>query len=192
MSGGKWQPDDGTPSNVTDRNGEDREKVKRSPPVPDPPAKSQPNPKPPIKSEPPNPKLVGKPEPRILDWLPTTVRKTRPNFEIKTKVYFREIVEYSYCDYEVEGARYRVPDRKKSTLARKIASYNGMKSAQEIPAGKIIRLPRIYIVREGDNLTTISKRIYGDTRHVEEIFNANRDVVNDRNSVGIGWILILP
>ena len=190
--GGNRGRDGESPSDVTQSPDESRKQVKRPAPESKQPDKPEPEAKPSTQPDPAEPKLTPETKPRRLDWLPAIVTKTRRDFEIKTRIFFKEIVEHSSKEYEVEGVRYAVPERKKAALTRKLAWYNGMKSALEIPAGKRIRLPRIYIVRKDDNLTKISRMIYGDDRHIDNIFNANRDVIDDRDDVSIGCILILP
>lgn len=52
--------------------------------------------------------------------------------------------------------------------------------------------PRSYVVKQGDSLYAISRKFYGDSAHIELIFNANRDVLPSRNSLKIGQTLRIP
>jgi nucleoid-associated protein YgaU len=49
-----------------------------------------------------------------------------------------------------------------------------------------------YIVKSGDNLSKISKEVYGDANAYMKIFEANRDVLNDPNRIMPGQTLKIP
>lgn len=49
-----------------------------------------------------------------------------------------------------------------------------------------------YVVRQGDSLYAISRKFYGDSAHIDLIFNANRDVLPGKNSLKIGQTLRIP
>jgi nucleoid-associated protein YgaU len=49
-----------------------------------------------------------------------------------------------------------------------------------------------YIVMKGDTLTRISRMHYGDDAHVELIYQANRDVIKDKNVLVPGTVLVIP
>tara|TARA_B100000963_G_scaffold231597_1_gene202174 strand:- start:8213 stop:8971 length:759 start_codon:yes stop_codon:yes gene_type:complete len=51
---------------------------------------------------------------------------------------------------------------------------------------------RTYEVRAGDSLYGISRKIYGDSSHIERIFQANRDVMSSKNSLRVGQTLRIP
>ena len=51
---------------------------------------------------------------------------------------------------------------------------------------------RTYVVRAGDSLYAISRKIYGDSSHIERIFQANRDVMSSKNSLRVGQTLRIP
>ncbi len=52
--------------------------------------------------------------------------------------------------------------------------------------------PRTYVVQEGDSLTRISLRSYGTRSRWREIFEANRDILDNENSLRPGQSLKLP
>jgi nucleoid-associated protein YgaU len=54
------------------------------------------------------------------------------------------------------------------------------------------RTLRIYIVEKGDNLSTISKKFYGNTNSWKRIFDANRDQIHDADLIQPGWKLRIP
>ena len=52
--------------------------------------------------------------------------------------------------------------------------------------------PATYIVQAGDNLWTISVRVYGDTEHMNDIFRENRDVLPSPEILTVGAEIKLP
>lgn len=50
----------------------------------------------------------------------------------------------------------------------------------------------IYVVREGDSLSGIAEKVYGDPFRYPEIFEANRDKLSSPNRVYIGQRLVIP
>jgi len=52
--------------------------------------------------------------------------------------------------------------------------------------------PRIYIVRDGDDLTSIAARLYGHPAAAAAIWEANRGVLRDPRILPIGAALVLP
>jgi nucleoid-associated protein YgaU len=51
---------------------------------------------------------------------------------------------------------------------------------------------RQYTVRAGDTLSKISQQFYGDANQYTKIFNANRNVLRDPNTISPGQQLIIP
>jgi len=49
-----------------------------------------------------------------------------------------------------------------------------------------------YTVQSGDSLSKIAKQFYGDANAYMDIFNANRDKLNDPNKISPGQQLIIP
>lgn len=54
------------------------------------------------------------------------------------------------------------------------------------------RLPQIHVVRDGDDLTRIAIRIYGNPAMADSILAANRDRLRDPAILPIGMRLVLP
>ena len=52
--------------------------------------------------------------------------------------------------------------------------------------------PRTYVVKKGDSLYAISRKLYGDSSHIERIFQANRQSLSSKNSLKLGQTLIIP
>jgi nucleoid-associated protein YgaU len=51
---------------------------------------------------------------------------------------------------------------------------------------------RRYTVKSGDTLSKISREFYGDANQFTKIFNANRDVLRDPNTITPGQELVIP
>lgn len=51
--------------------------------------------------------------------------------------------------------------------------------------------PEIYVVKRGDNLSKIAKKMYGDSSKWTVIYNLNRDQIRDPNRIEIGQRLII-
>ena len=51
---------------------------------------------------------------------------------------------------------------------------------------------KTYTVQSGDTLSEIAKRELGSANKYMEIFNANRDLLNDPNKIQPGQVLKIP
>ena len=60
-------------------------------------------------------------------------------------------------------------------------------AAEETPAA-----PQTYVVQDGDSLSGISEKIYGDAKHWTTIFEHNKDKISDPNVIHAGQELIIP
>ena len=52
--------------------------------------------------------------------------------------------------------------------------------------------PKTYTVAPGDSLYGISQKIFGTTRHVNRIYEANKDRIKDPNTLQVGINLRMP
>ncbi|MBU63532.1 MAG: hypothetical protein CMI26_13625 [Opitutae bacterium] len=53
-------------------------------------------------------------------------------------------------------------------------------------------IARTHIIQQGDSLYAISRKFYGDSAHIDLIYNANRDVLINKRSLKIGQKLRIP
>jgi len=51
---------------------------------------------------------------------------------------------------------------------------------------------RTYTVKAGDSLSRIARQIYGDMNRWREIFEANRDRIENPDLIQPGWTLRIP
>tara|TARA_B100001248_G_scaffold261847_1_gene254588 strand:+ start:1123 stop:1884 length:762 start_codon:yes stop_codon:yes gene_type:complete len=52
--------------------------------------------------------------------------------------------------------------------------------------------PKDYVVQKGDSLYAISRKFYGDSSHIDRIYQANQDVMRSKNSLRAGQTLKIP
>jgi nucleoid-associated protein YgaU len=55
-----------------------------------------------------------------------------------------------------------------------------------------VKTQRFYIVHKGDMLSTISQKYYGTTKKVDKIYEANKDVIKNKNVLKPGMKLVIP
>jgi len=60
------------------------------------------------------------------------------------------------------------------------------------PANAKPAIPASYVVRAGDSLYAISKKVYGNASYIDSIYLANRDTLKSKNSLKVGQTLRLP
>jgi len=51
---------------------------------------------------------------------------------------------------------------------------------------------QVYTVAAGDSLSKIAKQFYGNANEYMKIFEANRDKLNDPNTIKVGQQLVIP
>ena len=51
---------------------------------------------------------------------------------------------------------------------------------------------KTYTVAAGDSLSKIAKQFYGNTNQYMKIFEANKNVLNDPNTIKVGQELVIP
>ena|SRR5436190_2828844 len=51
---------------------------------------------------------------------------------------------------------------------------------------------KVYTVQSGDTLSGISSKVYNTSRHYQKIYEANKDVIDDPNTLQVGAKLVMP
>jgi nucleoid-associated protein YgaU len=64
------------------------------------------------------------------------------------------------------------------------------KAGEKDPAEK--EKARVYTVQRGDHLSDIAKKTLGTTKRALEIYQLNKDVMADEDSLTVGAVLKLP
>lgn len=60
------------------------------------------------------------------------------------------------------------------------------------PVPKKKEIPEFYVIKQGDNLTKISREIFGDIKYYKLILEANKDILSSETQVQIGQKLKIP
>jgi nucleoid-associated protein YgaU len=101
-----------------------------------------------------------------------------------------------------------------AAYATSIAKANPLASPASLKPGRVLRVPKdpknvqglpvrepgktpkgpttTYTVLQGDSLSTISQRLYGESKHAKFIYEANRATMKDEHSLRVGQKLIIP
>ena len=54
------------------------------------------------------------------------------------------------------------------------------------------KAPRTYTVQKGDSLYAISRKFYGDSSHIDRIYQANRSIMRSKDNLQVGQTLKIP
>ncbi len=104
------------------------------------------------------------------------IRGTAPSAEVKNRIWEQiKLIDANYadliCDLSVS--------QQQSTMTAGAAASGGQGQ-------------RHYTVRQGDTLSKISRVFYGDPNQYGKIFNANRNVLTDPDTISPGQELVIP
>ena len=75
---------------------------------------------------------------------------------------------------------------------RDVSNAEGDQSEIFLPVDKNQNILKIYTVKQGDNLSKISREVYGSANYYRQIFEANRDTMLTEASLKIGQELRIP
>ena len=109
------------------------------------------------------------------------VRGVAPSAEVKNKVWDQiKLIDATasdlVCDITVSQQQ---PQQGAATMRAGAAASGGQNQ-------------RHYTVKPGDTLSKISREFYGDPGQFTKIFNANRNILKDPNSISPGQDLVIP
>jgi nucleoid-associated protein YgaU/cytochrome c-type biogenesis protein CcmH/NrfG len=92
--------------------------------------------------------------------------------------------------------RMRRPEDLRPGLRLRIPSLEGQRKTEDSPLGSRIRpvqpIETIYVVKRRETLSSISKKLYGSTKHWRKIYEANRKKLRSPRSVYAGLKLTVP
>ena len=124
---------------------------------------------------------------------PLAERVGRLDAEIKSYQAENERLKRDQADLRVRLGLPQ-PSPEASVASKKSSSVNAQPAVPETAA--VTRVDpgpvRNYVVQKGDSLYAISRKFFGDSAHIELIFNSNRDVLPNRESLRIGQTLRIP
>jgi nucleoid-associated protein YgaU len=106
------------------------------------------------------------------------IRGVAPSADVKNKVWDQiKLIDSSHsdliCDISVSQQR----------------TQPAMSAGASVGGGQD---ERRYTVQSGDTLSKISRQFYGDASQYMKIFNANRGVLKDPNTISPGQELVIP
>ena len=118
-----------------------------------------------------------------MDGTKLLIRGVAPSADVKNRVWDQiKLIDAAYpdliCDLTVSQQR----------PATQGASAT-MTAGAAVGAGQN---QRHYTVKAGDTLSKISREFYGDPNQYTKIFNANRGVLRDPNTISPGQELVIP
>jgi LysM repeat protein len=107
------------------------------------------------------------------------IRGVAPSEDIKNKIWNQvKLIDASYadliCDLSVSQQQ-----GQPTTMTAGAAAGGGQNQ-------------RTYTVKPGDTLSKISRECYGDANQYTKIFNANRGILRDPNTIKPGQELVIP
>jgi len=111
------------------------------------------------------------------------VRGVAPSAEVKNKIWSQiKLIDASYADLICDI----------SVSQQQPATGQGsatMTAGASVSSGQN---QRNYTVKPGDTLSKISQQFYGNANQYTKIFNANRNVLRDPNTISPGQELVIP
>jgi nucleoid-associated protein YgaU len=105
------------------------------------------------------------------------IRGVAPSTEIKNKIWDQiKLIDASFSDLICD-------------LSVSQPSPATMSAGASVSGGQN---QRRYTVKPGDTLSKISREFYGDANQYTKIFNANRGILRDPNTISPGQELVIP
>ncbi len=106
------------------------------------------------------------------------IRGVAPSADAKNRIWDQiKLIDASYSDLNCDIS---APQQAPAATMTAGASVSGGQNQ------------RRYTVKSGDTLSKISREFYGDANQFTKIFNANRDVLRDPNTITPGQELVIP
>ena len=146
-----------------------------------------------------------------LDIAPAPVAPTEPpaspglrTYQIQPGDTFEAIAEKLYgtaraCSILVEANKDRAPDPNRLRIGQTIVvpEYSAEPAVHEVPAAEQDSASfgageRVYTVKDGDNLSSISEEFYGSSNQFSRIFEANKSRMSSPDRLRVGMKLVIP
>jgi nucleoid-associated protein YgaU len=113
------------------------------------------------------------------------IRGVAPSAEVKNRIWDQiKLINANFsdlvCDLSVSQQQGRPAAQPSSATMTAGASVRGGQNQRQ------------YTVKPGDTLSKISREFYGDANQYTKIFNANRNVLRDPNTISAGQELVIP
>ena len=111
------------------------------------------------------------------------IRGMAPSVEVKNTIWNQiKLIDANFSDLvcDIGVPEQQQPAQQAATRMTAGASIGGSGSQ------------RRYTVKSGDTLSQISRQFYGDASEYIKIFNANRSILKDANTITPGQELVIP
>ena len=113
------------------------------------------------------------------------IRGVAPSQDVKNEIWNQiKLIDAGYADL---------------TCDLSVSQHQGQRAAEQAPATMTAgasasggQNQRQYTVQPGDTLSKISREFYGDPNQFRKIFNANRNVLSDPDTIRPGQKLTIP
>ena len=113
------------------------------------------------------------------------IRGVAPSVEVKKNIWDQiKLIDANFSDLVCDIS---APEQQQQTI--------GQQAAARMSAGASISgsgNQRRYTVKSGDTLSQISRQFYGDANQYIKIFNANRSILGNPNTITPGQELVIP
>jgi nucleoid-associated protein YgaU len=90
------------------------------------------------------------------------------------------------------GKSIKIPARPEPVVAKETAPVPAPLPPAKLEALQSVGNQKIYTVQASDTLSGISTKVYGTSRHYRKIHEANKDVIDDPNTLQVGAKLVMP
>ncbi len=113
------------------------------------------------------------------------VRGVAPSAEVKNRIWDQiKLIDATFSDLVCDLS---VSEQQRQPAAQQAPGT--MTAGASVGGGQN---QRRYTVKPGDTLSKISREFYGDPNQYTKIFNANRGVLRDPNTINPGQELVIP
>jgi nucleoid-associated protein YgaU len=113
------------------------------------------------------------------------IRGAAPSADVKNRIWDQiKLIDATFSDLICE---INVAQQQHQPAAKQASA--SMTAGTSVSGGQS---QRHYTVKPGDTLSKISRDFYGDANQYTKIFNANRNILRDPNTINPGQNLVIP
>jgi nucleoid-associated protein YgaU len=95
----------------------------------------------------------------------------------------------------VSDSQEEIDQIKREWLQARRVEQPETEAAEAVPPAfeqPVVSAPRVYVVQQGDSLSQIAKKFYGDATRWRDIYEANKDKIKDPKIIRSGHELRIP
>ena len=113
------------------------------------------------------------------------IRGVAPSADVKNRIWDQiKLIDATYSDLICE---INVSQQERQPVAKRASASMTADTSENGGQNQ-----RHYTVKPGDTLSKISRDFYGDANQYTKIFNANRNILRDPNTINPGQNLVIP